>query len=187
MNRRKKKPQQVDYIQLAKDKLQAIDWANLRQQLLGRWQQLPKLHQRALMVLIPVVLLLIVIPFPQSEPQQQPMVESQRVSVAVNTQSLSEQGEPQVKPLQSDQWKEYTVKSGDTLAQVFRANSLPMADLNALVKIESSDKPLSHIKAGQLVRFKTNADGTLDMLQLEKANKSVMFFRVSDGGFAQQK
>ena len=71
MNRRKKKPQQVDYIQLAKDKLQAIDWTNMKQQLLDRWQQLPKLHQRALMVLVPVVLLLIVIPFPQSQPQQE--------------------------------------------------------------------------------------------------------------------
>ncbi|OLQ86709.1 lysine transporter LysM [Vibrio ponticus] len=186
MNRRKKKPQQVDYIQLAKDKLQAIDWTNMKQQLLDRWQQLPKLHQRALMVLVPVVLLLIVIPFPQSQPQQE-SVEAKRVAVEVNTQSLSEQGEPKPQPLQSDQWKEYTVKSGDTLAQVFRANNLPMSDLNALVKIESSDKPLSHIKAGQLVRFKINADGSLDMLQLEKATKSVMFFRVSDGGFAQQK
>ncbi|GAB2637641.1 LysM-like peptidoglycan-binding domain-containing protein [Vibrio panuliri] len=186
MNRRKKKTQQVDYIQLAKDKVSAIDWMKAKQGLQSRWAQLPKLHQRALMVLVPVVLLLMLIPLPQSEPNTE-QVEPQRVAISVNTQSLSEQGEPKTQPLQSDQWQEYTVKSGDTLAQVFRANDLPMADLNALVKVEGSDKPLSHIKAGQLVRFKIKTDGTLDMLQLEKSSKSVMFFRLSDGGFAQSK
>ncbi len=63
-----------------------------------------------------------------------------------------------------------------------------MADLNALVKIEGSDKPLSRIKQGQLVRFKLADDGKLDMLQLEKsAGESVMFFRLSDGTFGRNK
>ncbi|MCV5942416.1 cell envelope opacity-associated protein A, partial [Escherichia coli] len=73
------------------------------------------------------------------------------------------------------------MKNGDTLAQVFRNNQLSMADLSALVKIEGSDKPLSHIKQGQLIRFKLSEKGQLDMLQLEKSDHSVMFFRLSDG------
>ncbi|WP_162062361.1 OapA family protein [Vibrio taketomensis] len=186
MNRRKKKPQKVDYIQLAKDKLEAVDWQSAKQALLSRWGQLPKIHQRALMVLVPIVLVLILIPFPEGTPEQAEIV-SQRVPVAVNTQSLSEQGEVVAPTVKTEQWQEYTVKSGDTLAQVFRTNNLPMSDLNALVRVESSDKPLSHIKAGQLVRFKVTPEGALDVLQLEKASKSVMFFRLSNGGFAQSK
>ncbi|MCV5927473.1 cell envelope opacity-associated protein A, partial [Escherichia coli] len=80
-----------------------------------------------------------------------------------------------------------TVKNGDTLAQVFRSNQLSMADLSALVKIEGSDKPLSQIKQGQLIRFKLSDEGELDMLQLEKSGRSVMFFRLSDGSFGRNK
>ncbi|MEF1291248.1 LysM-like peptidoglycan-binding domain-containing protein, partial [Vibrio sp. M260118] len=49
------------------------------------------------------------------------------------------------------------------------------------------DKPLSQIKKGQLVRYKLAENGQLDILQLEKRNQSVMFFRLSDGGFGRSK
>ncbi|EGU33406.1 LysM-like peptidoglycan-binding domain-containing protein [Vibrio scophthalmi] len=186
MNRRKKKPQQVDYVQLMKDKFAEFDWAKIKDDTLSQWARLPKLHQRGLMVLTPLVLILLVVPFPQSADEPQPE-SSQRVAIDINTQSLSEQGEVQSPETLSDEWKEYTVKNGDTLAQVFRSNGLPMSDLNALVKVEGSDKPLSRIKAGQLVRFKLAQDGSLDILQLEKSAQSVMFFRVSDGGFGRSK
>ncbi|MDA0149513.1 LysM-like peptidoglycan-binding domain-containing protein [Vibrio sp. LaRot3] len=187
MNRRKKKPQQVDYLELIKQKWSSIDWKQLKSQAQEKWSGLPKPHQRALMVLVPVVLLLALIPFPQSQPEQQQQAPAQRVEIAINTQSLSEQGEKAQHELQSEQWQEYQVKKGDTLAQVFRANELPMKDLNALVKVEGSDKPLSNIRAGQLVRFKLANDGKLDILQLEKSSSSVMFFRLSDGGFGRSK
>lgn len=189
MNRRKKKPQQVDYIQLAKEKVSAIDWTNIKHEVKSRWYQLPKLHQRALYILVPVVLLLLLIPFPETASGTDAVksVEPQRTSVEVNTQSLSEQGEAKTQPLQSDQWKEYQVKSGDTLAQVFRSNNLPMADLNALVNVEGKDKPLSQIKVGQLVRFKVKEDGNLDILQLKDSSKSVMFYRNSSGSFTKSK
>lgn len=77
--------------------------------------------------------------------------------------------------------------SGDTLSQVFRNNELPLTDINALVKVEGSDKPLSQIQVGQLIRFKLAENGQLDILQLERNNQSVMFFRLSDGGFGRSK
>ncbi|WP_322803520.1 LysM-like peptidoglycan-binding domain-containing protein [Vibrio alfacsensis] len=197
MNRRRKKKQQVDHVGLMKQKLAAIDWKQpfdkeKWQQKLSPivqfWQGLPKLHQRALMVLVPVVLLLLVVPTPKemSSTSVTP-VETQRVTIQLNTQSLSDQSSAQVSQPQSESWKEYQIKNGDTLAQVFRNNQLSMADLNALVAIEGGDKPLSHIKQGQLIRFKLSDDGKLDMLQLEKNGNSVMFFRLSDGSFGRNK
>ncbi|BCN23076.1 LysM-like peptidoglycan-binding domain-containing protein [Vibrio alfacsensis] len=197
MNRRRKKKQQVDHVGLMKQKLAAIDWKqpfdkekwqkNLSP-IAQFWQGLPKLHQRALMVLVPVVLLLLVVPAPKemSSTSVTP-VETQRVTIQLNTQSLSDQSSAQVSQPQSESWKEYQIKNGDTLAQVFRNNQLSMADLNALVAIEGGDKPLSHIKQGQLIRFKLSDDGKLDMLQLEKNGNSVMFFRLSDGSFGRNK
>ncbi|KIN09641.1 LysM-like peptidoglycan-binding domain-containing protein [Vibrio mytili] len=204
MNRRRKKKQQVDYVELAKQKFAAINWKQpfSKSQWLARikpvtlfWQRLPKFHQRVLMVLVPLFLLLFVIPMPQTTEgsrteelaEQSPQADHQRVAIELNTQSLSQQRTSQNSGPKSESWKEYQVKNGDTLAQVFRNNQLSMADLSALVKIEGSDKPLSHIKQGQLIRFKFSEDGQLDMLQLDKSDHSVMFFRLSDGTFGRNK
>ncbi len=200
MNRRHKKKQQTDYLALVQNQWDSIDWREYQQRSVQLWQRLPKLHQRALMVLVPVVLILMVIPLPEGaddavqDTAAEPLSgQIQRVAVNVNTRGLSEeqqQNTPQAQTpgqIQSTAWREYIVQSGDTLSQVFRNNDLSMADLNDLVKIEGSDKPLSQIRAGQLIRFKLSKDGKLDILQLEKNNQSVMFFRLSDGGFGRSK
>jgi cell envelope opacity-associated protein A len=187
MNRRHKKKPHTDYLALIQQRWHAFDWRGLILRVRPLWLALPKLHQRALMVIIPVVFLLIIIPFPEQREQVVLPKNSGRVELSLNTTGLSEQKTAQQTELKSDAWQEYTVKNGDTLSQVFRANDLPMSDLNALVKIEGSDKPLSQITQGQLVRFKLAADGQLDILQLEKNTKSVMFFRLSDGGFGRSK
>lgn len=192
MNRRHKKKQQTDYLALIQSKWAAIDiqfdWREYRHKATQFWQRLPRLHQRALMVLVPVVLILMVMPLPQrSEQAPQTPASGQRVEVNINTRGLSEQQSAEQSQLKSTVWHEYIVQQGDTLSQVFRNNQLPMADLNDLVKIEGSDKPLSQIQQGQLIRFKLASDGKLDILQLEKNNQSVMFFRLSDGGFGRSK
>ncbi len=199
MNRRRKKKQQVDYVELIKQKFAAIDWkqpfskdkqSENPQPVIKFWQRLPKFHQRALMVLVPLFLLLLIVPIPDSTKESAEKNQSaspQRVSIELNTQSLSQQRTSQNSGPKSENWKEYRVKNGDTLAQVFRSNQLSMADLSSLVKIEGSDKPLSQIKQGQLIRFKFSNEGELDMLQLEKGDHSVMFFRLSDGSFGRNK
>lgn len=190
MNRRKKKPKQVDYIELVQHKIAQIDWKALVRYIQDLWLALPKLHQRALMVIVPIVLILLLLPSHEKSSASEQTDASnlnQRVSVDINTTGLSQQRSDEQQSLKSDVWQEYTVEKGDTLAQVFRNNDLAMSDLNALVRVEGSDKPLSQIKAGQLVRFKLAEDGKLDILQLEKNSQSVMFFRLSDGAFGRSK
>ncbi|UXI01048.1 LysM-like peptidoglycan-binding domain-containing protein [Photobacterium sp. TY1-4] len=81
-------------------------------------------------------------------------------------------------------WQSYQVKQGETLANIFRDKSLPLGDLYAVAAIEGKDKPLSRIKAGQLLRYKQTAGGDLDVLQIEsRSGEPVMFFRRSDGSF----
>lgn len=189
MNRRYRKKQQTAYLALVQQKWAQInwhfDWQKWAEQPKQLWSQLPKLHQRALMVLIPVVLILMIIPLPEKTSVDESA--NERISLNINTNGLSEQRPAEQPSIKSKAWHEYIVQDGDTLAQVFRTNELSMADLNALVKIEGSDKPLSQIKKGQLIRFKLNPKGELDILQLEKSNQSVMFFRLSDGGFGRSK
>ncbi len=187
MNRRHKKKQQTDYIALVQDKWNAIDWQTYLDYAKQLWMRLPKFHQRALMVLVPVVLVISVIPFPQSSSQNTSEPVNKRVELDINTRGLSEQKSANNSKLESNAWREYTVQTGDTLSQVFRVNQLPMSDLNALVKIEGTDKPLSHIQQGQLIRYKLAEDGKLDILQLERNGQSVMFFKLSEGGFGRSK
>ncbi|MFG0604405.1 lysine transporter LysM [Vibrio mimicus] len=188
MNRRHKKPQQTDYLAQVQSYWQQLDWPRYRQQLRELWLRLPLRHRRGLMVLTPAVLVLMVIPLPdKQEAVNETSSAPKRIEVGINTQGLSEQRTQEQAALKSSAWQEYVVRQGDTLSQVFRNNELPLTDINALVKVEGSDKPLSQIQAGQLIRFKLAENGQLDILQLERNNQSVMFFRLSDGGFGRSK
>lgn len=194
MNRRQKKKQKVDHLAELKDrlnqvkeKLSSIDIKEMKASAAQTWGSLPKLHQRLLMVISPIVLILLVVPLPEPKLETTPV--TSRVALEINTVGLSEQQNTNSNSSESssNNWQEYLVKQGDTLAQVFRNNDLPLSDLNALVRIEGADKPLSQIRKGQLVRFKLAETGQLDILQLEKGDTSVMFFRLSDGGFGRSK
>ncbi|MGL4828547.1 MAG: LysM-like peptidoglycan-binding domain-containing protein [Vibrio sp.] len=189
MNRRHKKPQQTDYLVLVQSYWQQLDWPRYRQQLNELWLRLPLFHRRGLMVLTSVVLVLLMIPLPDREDSvaAKSSTAPKRIEVGMNTQGLSEQRTQEQTVLKSSAWQEYVVRQGDTLSQVFRNNQLSLTDINALVKVEGSDKPLTQIQAGQLVRFKLAENGQLDILQLERNNQSVMFFRLSDGGFGRSK
>ncbi|GAD78779.1 LysM-like peptidoglycan-binding domain-containing protein [Vibrio ezurae] len=194
MNRRTRSK---THTEMLTEKWNQIEWMALPSKIKQGITSFPKWHRRALMILIPVTLILIMIPVPKISIETKANTpKNQRVSVPINTRGLSEQansttitsgentgGEGSL----NEQWIEYKVKSGDTLANVFRTNNLSMTDLNALAKIEGVDKPLSQIKQGQLVRFKRDAQGRLDILQLERPNDSVMFFRLSTGGFGRSK
>ncbi|MEZ8168651.1 LysM-like peptidoglycan-binding domain-containing protein [Vibrio tasmaniensis 1F-187] len=192
MNRRQKKKQKVDHLAEFKDrlnqvkeKLSSIDLKKMKTSTVQTWGSLPKLHQKLLMVISPIILILLFTPLPEPKVDNAPA--TSRVELEINTVGLSEQKNAKSNSSELTSWQEYLVKQGDTLAQVFRNNDLPLSDLNALVRIEGADKPLSQIRKGQLVRFKLAETGKLDILQLEKGNTSVMFFRLSDGGFGRSK
>ncbi|SIO93531.1 LysM-like peptidoglycan-binding domain-containing protein [Vibrio spartinae] len=205
MNRRQEKKVQGGYLAVVQSKWSAMNFQQSFQSVVrpcrGLWCELPKLHQRLLMVLVPVVMLLVLTPWPKEEPvaSEQTIVEQsageQRVALALDPDSLKEPTEPVASPKaakpasepRTTTWVNYTVKNGDTLSKVFRTNDLSLADLNDLVQVEGSDKPLSNIKPGQLIRYKLTNKGDLDILQIEQKDQSIMFFRLSNGGFGRSK
>lgn len=175
-NRKKKEP---DFFADTLTKLKSININAIK----SGWQRLPGGHQKALIILIPFVIILMVLPHDTEENSAIISSETTRTEVAINTTSLTEQGNPKSTVMTTSLWQEYKVQSGDTLAKIFRSNHLPMADFNALVAIEGIDKPLSKIKAGQLIRYKLKPNGDLDILQLEKDDDAIMFLRLTEGGF----
>ncbi|KDM90367.1 LysM-like peptidoglycan-binding domain-containing protein [Photobacterium galatheae] len=185
-------------------------WQTVRQHVVPYWQQLPGFHRKALMVLVPVVFILFLLPdsepelnIPGSQPVRQELDlnlgEAPRLPVgqrpeppspARSAQRQSSVAQPQTPETSSSStaWQSYEVKQGETLATIFRAQSLPLTDLYAIAAIEGKDKPLSQIKSGQLMRYKQRDNGDLDVLQIEsRSGDPVMFFRRSDGSFARGK
>ena len=177
-----------------------------------RWSELPKFHRYSLMVLVPATMLLTVIPLPPYNSTSESTDVSgsavrKEISLDVKPAAVKPIAKPVVvvKPVEVNKndtdtaadtrmkqssaelvrsaWVSYTVTPGDTLSQVFRNSNLPLSDLNALIAKEGSDKPLSDIRPGQIVRYKLNKEGQLDILQLERGGESIMFFRLSEGGF----
>ncbi|MEZ8096825.1 LysM-like peptidoglycan-binding domain-containing protein [Photobacterium swingsii] len=186
-----------------------------------RWLALPKLHRRALAVLVPVVIVLWLLP---SDPGAtiEPEADSVRREVSLNlgnndlppvgeraepvspqriqrlepiTPSVTVSNEPAATKVVSTrtkapdlEWQRYQIQQGQTLANIFREKSLPLSDLYAVAAIEGKDKPLSKIKSGQWIRYKQNASGDLDAIQIETTSgKSVMYYRLSDGSFSRGK
>lgn len=84
------------------------------------------------------------------------------------------------------QWRTYRVASGQTLAQLFRDNNLPPADVYAMAQVEGSDKPLSNLQAGQTIKIRENANGVVTGLLVEsdKSNTQFRFIRQADGSFS---
>lgn len=81
------------------------------------------------------------------------------------------------------QWHNYQIAEGETLAQLFRDNNLPVSDVFAMANVEGADKPLSNLQTGQQIRLRINARGTVTGLTLNGSNGPVLFVRQSNGSF----
>jgi cell envelope opacity-associated protein A len=194
--RQRKKQPQRDYLAMVQQMWSEQDFSSWVASLRQLWSELPQFHRYALAVLCPITLLLAIAPWPSTSTEGDGAVSStpSRVEVELNiTPQDSVNITPEARTKQSSEalvrsaWISYTVKQGDTLSQLFRANDLPMTDLTGLIAIEGEDKPLSNIRPGQLIRYKLNKARELDILQLEKSGESIMFFRLAEGGFGRSK
>lgn len=90
-----------------------------------------------------------------------------------NTQSTPEQT-----------WQTYTIKEGQTLAQLFRDNQLPVNDAFSMAKSEGQQKSLSQLRSGQTIRLQRNPQGDVDMLEVtNNAGTVITYTRLSDGSY----
>ncbi len=192
-HRRSKETNHSNYGAVIQQKWSEIDFRSIFSDTQKMWEDFPALHKRILMGLAAFVFLVAFIPLPQpsdSADSEISVNEPKRIPLALNAQDMSQKESvesTESRAIRSSAWVTYTIQNGDTLSKVFRNNELPIADLNALVRSEGPDKPLSDIRPGQLIRFKFAKNGQLDILQVEKSDQSVMFFRLSDGGFGRSK
>lgn len=105
-----------------------------------------------------------------------------------NNKPAQSASQPEAKADSQGDWHSYQIASGQTLAQLFRDNSLPVNEVFAMAQVEGNDKPLSNLKAGQEVRIERDANGVIIALSVTTLdNRQVTFRRQADGDYRRQR
>lgn len=159
-----------------------------------RWMDpLPAPHRRGIVLALLVMLLAFL--WPTSTPRYPvertvtPSAEKEvpmQADIYENTTTRQPSQSPSQQTPKADsqgEWRNLTIASGQTLAQLFRDNSLPVNDVFAMARVEGNDQPLSSLKSGQQVKIRQDAQGVITGLTVEGANGPVLFTRQPDGSF----
>ncbi|WP_369309049.1 LysM-like peptidoglycan-binding domain-containing protein [Providencia rettgeri] len=114
-----------------------------------------------------------IVPEPiEPEPTEQPTVTPPQVQ------------EPQTIRPAANEWQNYRVQKGKTLAQLFRDNHLQANDAFIMARVEGAEKPLSNLRQGQKIRLKANSKGEVQLLETTASDgKTYSFARLSDGSY----
>lgn len=169
------------YVQCVRDRLKSL-WHHPNNY---HWMDpLPAFHRRA--ILIAIALLLMVLLWPYSPPASR--APQSATSIALTEPAPMHANLTNSAPVPAETtapaWQAYPIAAGQTLAQLFRDNNLPVNDVFAMAQVEGRDKPLSNLRAGQEVKLRLNAQGMVAELEIETADgQRVHFTRQSDGVF----
>ncbi|WP_246494685.1 OapA family protein [Brenneria izadpanahii] len=169
-----------------------------------RWMEpLPLFHRRWMLVAAGIVLVALLWPYsPPPAPSPQPTPVTVEPAAPMQAEIVENRppatqtpaarpAPPPIEPAPQHTetaWRNYQISSGQTLAQLFRDNNLPVADVFAMAQVEGEDKPLSNLRAGQEVKLQLNAQGAVAELEIETTgNQMVRFTRNADGGFTRSR
>lgn len=160
---------------------------------IGWMDPLPAPHRRGIVAALLVMLVAFLWPASTLRyPVEQPATPSAEKEVPMQADIYDDNSSRQPSSSASQQtpkadsqgaWRSLTIASGQTLAQLFRDNSLPVNDVFAMARVEGNDQPLSSLKSGQQVKIRQDAQGTVTGLTVDSARGPVLFTRQPDGSF----
>ncbi|TFZ53119.1 Opacity-associated protein A domain protein [Serratia proteamaculans] len=154
------------------------------------WMEpLPYFHRRWTLIFGIILLLALLWPY-SSQNSGQPFPVTQQdnsVPLRADLQNDSQQQHAaEAEP--AGNWQRFQIQPGQTLAQLFRDNSLPVNEVFAMAQVEGNDKPLSNMKAGQEVRIERDTNGVITALSVTAAdNTQVLFRRQADGSYRRER
>lgn len=150
------------------------------------YSRLPKNNRRALAIIVPIFIVALLIPVPdsaeqESNPRREVELKEQQIELSSQPTAQTEQTKPE--PI-TTKWQRYQIQKGDSLIKIFRSIRIPDTDLYAVAAIEGKGKPVSRIHPGQWIQYKQLKDGSLDALLIEMdRGDPIMYFRLSSGDF----
>ncbi|PVZ89080.1 Opacity-associated protein A domain protein [Serratia sp. S1B] len=158
------------------------------------WMEpLPNFHRRWVIIFATILLFSLLWPysdestprsFPATNQENSVPMQAQWLNNDAQQQSQSSPQPQQPTAVDNANWQRYEIKAGQTLAQLFRDNGLPVNDVFAMAQVEGNDKPLSNLKAGQKVRIERNTHGVITALAITMTdNNEALFRRQTDGSY----
>lgn len=148
---------------------------------------LPYFHRRCIFIVLGLLLLVLLWPGPAPAPAIPRLVDvplSQHAPIQAQLVSPVDTPTQPPPPAPEANWHTYQIASGQTLAQLFRDNNLPVNDVFAMAQVEGQGKPLSNLRTGQSIRLQRNAQGIVTQLATDTPDgKPVLFARQQDGSF----
>lgn len=154
-----------------------------------RWLNLlPPFHRRGIVIALLVLLIAFLWPgstpqYPVERPAEDQGKEVPMQAEIYDNNARQQQTNNTPKSDAQGEWHSYTIASGQTLAQLFRDNNLPVNDVFAMARVEGDGQPLSALQSGQQVKIRQNAEGVVTGLTVEGGNGPVLFTRQPDGSF----
>ncbi|QHA86930.1 LysM-like peptidoglycan-binding domain-containing protein [Serratia rhizosphaerae] len=147
----------------------------------GWLEPLPYFHRRWVIIFGALLLLSLLWPYSPDRDERPGRLEPQSAQ-QTDMQPATAESDP------GGQWQRYRIQPGQTLAQLFRDNNLPVNEVFAMAQVEGNDKPLSNLKAGQEVRIERDSNGVIIALSVTALdNRLVTFRRQADGGYRRQR
>jgi hypothetical protein len=149
------------------------------------WMEpLPHFHRRWVIVFGTILLLSLLWPYSDDSARPPFTVTTQENDIPLQAELMGRNAPQTAAQHASSHWQRYQIQAGQTLAQLFRDNSMPVNDVFAMAQVEGSDKPLSNLKAGQEVRIERSANGVIIALSVTVAdNSEALFRRQADGSY----
>ncbi len=83
-------------------------------------------------------------------------------------------------------WQTVKVKSGDSMARIFRRAGLSASELHAIMQSDKKAKKLRNINPGQKIRLATGADGKLQQLEYKINEITTLSIHRELGGYRTQ-
>lgn len=150
-------------------------------------EPLPYFHRRWTLIFGAILLLALLWPY-SSDKQPFPVTQQGNGIPLQADQQDNGQQQQAAEPEPAGNWQRYQIQPGQTLAQLFRDNSLPVNEVFAMAQVEGNDKPLSNMKVGQEVRIERDANGVITALSVTTAdNTQALFRRQADGGYRRER
>lgn len=84
---------------------------------------------------------------------------------------------------EADNWSEYTIKSGDNLAKIFKQKNLSANTLHKIIHANTKNNTLKNIKPGQRIRFLQDNQQNFVALEYVIDRVKTLNIRANDTGF----
>ncbi len=143
---------------------------------------LPKPHRIALSGLCGIMVLFISLPNQSADisPHSTSHIldSGVRYPVSLNTSQFKEHNENA--ELQDEVWQNVTVKSGDTLAKIFKRAGLTPKETYLVTQAGELAKSLTTIRPGEQLDYVKSSEGKLQRLRYELSNTKTLFVDASD-------